>query len=296
MNKGFSGALLASAFILVASAMAIAVAPARAADIPGEFKTGGFAAGCQSYSFNRFTAFEAIEKCAEAGGRVIEFYPGQRLCREEKDAELDHHMSDAQIEKLKAKLAEHGVKAVNYGVVWLGKDEKECRKVFDFAAKLGAYAVTSEPDAEALDLVEKLVKEYDIRLAIHNHPRRLKNPGYRYWDPEYVLSVIRGRDKRVGACADTGHWIRSGVKPIEALRVLRGRIVSSHLKDLNAFSPDAHDVPFGLGVAGIGELLRELERQNFAGNIAIEYEHNWDGSVPEIAQCIGFIRGFGAER
>lgn len=292
MTNGFPGAIITGAFILAASV----ATPAGAAGIPEEFKTGGFAAGCQAYSFNRFTAFEAIEKCAEAGGRVIEFYPGQQLSREEKDAELDHNMSDAQIERLKAKLAEHGLMAANYGVVWLGKDEKECRRVFDFARKIGAYAVTSEPDAEAFDMIERLVEEYDIRLAIHNHPRRIKNPGYRYWDPEYVLSMVRDRDKRIGACADTGHWIRSGVKPMEALRVLRGRIVSSHLKDLNAFSPDAHDVPFGLGVADIAGLLEELERQKFAGNIAIEYEHNWDRSVPEIAQCIGFIRGFGAER
>ncbi len=292
MTNGFRAVFVSGVLILSASASR----PADSAAIPDEFKTGGFAVGCQAYSFNRFTAFEAIEKCAEAGGRVIEFYPGQKLCREEKDAELDHNLSDARIEKLKAKLAEHGVKAVNYGVVWLGKDEKECRKVFDFARKLGVYAVTSEPDAGAFDSIEKLVKEYDIRLAIHNHPRRPKHPAYRYWDPEYVLEAVRGRDKRIGACADTGHWIRSGVKPLDAVKMLRGRIVSSHLKDLNAFSPDAHDVPFGLGVADVPALLEELERQKFEGNIAIEYEHNWDNSVPEIAQCIGFIRGFGAER
>ena len=107
---------------------------------------------------------------------------------------------------------------------------------------------------------------------------------------------MKDRDARIGACADTGHWVRSGLTPVECCRILKGRIISSHLKDLNEKSPQAHDVPFGTGVSDIPAVLDELKAQGFAGNISLEYEHNWEKSVPEVAQCIGFVRGYVARK
>lgn len=260
--------------------------------IPAEYRTGGFAIGCQAYSFNRFTLFEAIEKTAETGGKVIELFPGQKLSKEESGVTVDHNASDATLQKIKDKLKKHGIMAVNYGVVGMPNNEAECRKVFEFAKKMGLPAVTSEPDMETMDLLEKLVKEYDIKVGIHNHPKQDNNPNYKVWDPNYVLSMVKGRDARLGSAADTGHWTRSGIKPVDALRILQGHIISSHLKDLNKFGGDAHDVPYGTGVSDVRGVLTELHRQGFDGNISLEYEYNWDNSVPEIAQCIGYVRGF----
>lgn len=260
--------------------------------IPQENRVGGFAIGCQAYSFNRFTAFEAIEKTAQAGGKVIEFFPGQTLSKENPDLKVDHNASDEVVQKLKEKLQKHGVLAVNYGVVGLPNNEAECRKVFEFAKKMGIRAITSEPSMDAMDVIEKLVKEYDIKVGIHNHPKQENNPDYKVWDPNYVLSMVKDRDARIGAAADTGHWTRSNIKPVDALKILQGRIVSSHLKDLNKFGGDAHDVPYGTGVSDVKAILTELRRQGFDGNISLEYEYNWDNSVPEIAQCIGYVRGF----
>ena len=268
----------------------------RAANpIPADCKTGGYAIGCQAYTFNLFTVFEAIEKTAQAGGKVIEFYPGQKLSKEEPAVKWDHNASAATIQKVKDKLAACGVKAVNYGVVGIPKDEAEARKIFEFAKSLGLYAVTTE-SVDAIDTIEKLVKEYDIKVGFHDHPKRANNPGYRMWDPNYVLSVIKGRDDRIGSCADTGHWVRSGLNPVECLKILKGHIVSSHLKDLNQMGADAHDVPFGTGVSDVPALLNELKAQKFAGNISIEYEYHWENSLPEVGQCIGFVRGYGTAR
>jgi sugar phosphate isomerase/epimerase len=264
--------------------------------IPDEYKTGGFALGCQAYSFHRFTTFEAIEKTAETGGKVIELFPGQVLSKETPDLKVDHNASDEVIAKLKEKLKKHHLIAVNYGVVGLPNNEQECRKVFEFAKKLGLRGVTSEPAPEAMDLIEKLVIEYDITMGIHNHPKQPKNPNYKFWDPNYVLSLVQNRDRRIGSCADTGHFVRSGVKPVDALRILEGRVMSSHLKDLNEFSANGHDVPFGEGVSDIPAILNELRRQHLGGNISIEYEYNVEHSVPEIAQCIGFVRGYTAKQ
>ena len=114
------------------------------------------------------------------------------------------------------------------------------------------------------------------------------------WDPNYVLSVIKGRDARIGSCADTGHWAQSGLKPVDCLKILHGHIISVHLHDMNEMSAKAHDVPAGTGVCDVAGILAELKRQNFAGNVSIEYEYNWKDNVPDAAQCIGFVRGFGA--
>jgi sugar phosphate isomerase/epimerase len=270
-------------------------APLAAEPIPDAFKQNGFAIGCQAYSFNRFSVFEAIEKTAEAGGKVIEFYPGQRLTPDEPKqgakVVLHHNAPEEVIAMVEAKLQQHGVKAVNYGVVG-GKDEAEWRKIFEFAKRLKLYAVTTEDDKK-LDLIEPLVKEFDIRVGIHDHPRRPDNPNYKVWDPHYIVEITRDRDKRIGACADTGHWQTSGLDPLYCIKVLKGRVISSHLKDKTEFGGGQHDVPYGRGVGRMGLVLAELKKQGFEGNISVEYEYNWDHSVPEIKECIDFVRNHG---
>jgi sugar phosphate isomerase/epimerase len=260
--------------------------------IPDEYKTGGFFIGCQAYTFNHYSVFEAIEKTAAAGGKVIEFYPGQKLSPEEPNVKWDHNASPETVQKVKDHLAKYGIKAVNYGVVGIPKEEEGARKIFEFAKTMSLHGVTTE-SVDAIDTIEKLVKEYDIKVGFHDHPKRPNDPNYRMWDPNYILSVVKDRDPRIGSCADTGHWVRSGLKPVDCLRILKGRIISSHLKDLNEMSHGAHDVPYGEGVSDIPGILEELKAQGFDGNISIEYETDWTSSVPEVAQCIGFVRGYG---
>lgn len=285
--------VVGSKYPLRAMAAAFMIATVSfAGPIPDQCRIGGFALGCQAWTFNRFSVFEAIDKTAEAGGKVIEFYPGQKLSPEKSGVLFDHHVSDEVIAMVKARLAERGIKAVNYGVVSIPRDEAGARQVFEFAHKLGLYAVTTE-STDALDVIEKLAREFDIKVGIHNHPRRPGDPNYKVWDPKYVLSLVKDRDPRIGAAADTGHWVRSGLDPLECLKILQGRIVSVHLKDLNERSPDAHDVPYGTGVCHVRALLDELKRQKFAGNISIEYEYDWNNNVGEVAKCIEFVRNYG---
>jgi sugar phosphate isomerase/epimerase len=260
--------------------------------IPDENKTGGFAIGCQAYTFNRFSVFEAIDKTAAAGGKVIEFYPGQKLSPEQPDVKWDHNASDEVMAKVKAKLAERHIVAVNYGVVDIPKDEEGARKVFEFAKNLGLRAITTE-SVPSMDTIEKMVKEYDIQVGFHNHPRQPNNPNYRVWDPWYILSIIKDRDSRIGSCADTGHWQSSGLSPVYCVRVLQGHIISSHLKDKSDFGTAAHDVPYGQGTGDMKRVLDELKKQNFEGNIAIEYEYHWENNVPEVKECIDFVRSYG---
>jgi sugar phosphate isomerase/epimerase len=226
---------------------------------------------------------------------VIEFYPGQRLSKEDGNLKVDHASPevDAVIAKLKAKLAQHGIRAVNYGVVGVSKVEAEARKVFDFAKKMGLYAITTE-SANAIATLEALAVEYDICVAFHNHAGSLDKPDYKVWHPLYIAGLVEGRDARLGACADVGHWTRAGIKPVEALRILKGRIISAHLKDLTEFGVrGAHDVPFGQGKSDIAGVLTELRAQGMKGNLSVEYEFNWEHSLPEVTQCVEFVRNFG---
>jgi sugar phosphate isomerase/epimerase len=232
--------------------------------IPAEYRIGGFAIGCQAYTFNRFTAFEAIEKTESAGGKVIEFYPGQALSPEDRATKMGHEMPAEAIQKLQEKLKKHGLKAV-----------------------------TTE-STDAIDTFEPLVKEFDIRVAFHNHAQQPKNPAYKVWDPKWVADLVRNRDSRIGACADIGHWQTSGIKAVDGLRMLEGRVISLHAKEREQLGHGQRDMIFGTGSTDMGAVLAELRRQKFDGNISCEYEFNWDHSVPDVAQCIGFVRGWSA--
>jgi sugar phosphate isomerase/epimerase len=273
-------------------ALSLAMGVNAGQSIPDTHKIAGFAVGLQAYTFNRFTVFEAIEKTDQAGGKVIEFYPDQPLSPEERTVRWNHRSPDDVIEKVKAKLAQHKVLAVNYGVVG-GKDEAEWRKIFEFAKKLNLYGITTE-DIKNLDIIEKLVKEFDIKVGIHEHGKRANDPSYKLWDPNFVLSLVKDRDARIGACADTGHWATSGLKPVDCIKILKGRVISAHLKDRAEIGRGLPDQVFGTGASDVPGVLAELKAQGFNGNISIEYENNWDHSVPDVAQCIGFIRGWGA--
>jgi sugar phosphate isomerase/epimerase len=281
---------------LAAAGVALTLNVCALQEIPDQYKISGFAIGCQAYTFHKYSVFEAIENTAAAGGRVIEFYPGQKLSPEESGVSFSHNSPPEVIEKVKAKLKKHDILAVNYGVVGLPNNEAECRKVFEFAKTMGLRAVTSEPQPAAMDIIEKLVKEFDIAMAIHNHPKRANDPNYKFWDPDYIMELVGKRDRRLGSCADTGHFARSGIKPVDALKKLEGRVISSHLKDIKPFGPNGADVPFGTGGSDVAGTLDELKRQNFQGNISVEYESNLDKNVPDLGQCIGFIRGYGAAR
>lgn len=261
-------------------------------NIPESHQVGGFALGTQSYTFNRYSVFEAIEMTEKAGGRIIELYRQKVWPDEDDDTRLVPGVSDEVIEAVKQKLAEHDIMAVNYGNIPLPNDEEELRNVFDFAQKLGVKAITSEPSEEAMDLIEEMVKEYGIAVAVHNHPPRPDRSNYRHWDPGFVLSLVEGRDSRVGVCADIGHYVRSDINPVETLKLLEGRIISMHFTDVDQWGADGEDTVAGTGVINLPAVLTELKRQNFGGNISIEYENNWDENITDVAQFIGFVRGW----
>lgn len=245
----------------------------------------GWRLGVQAWTFHHNTLFEAIDNTAALGLHYIEAYPGQKLSKEKPDVLVNEDTPPEVREEIKKKLAASSVKLVNFGCCNLPKDPEQCRKMFEFAKDMGIETLVGEPKEDAFDTIEKLCDEYGINVAIHNHA----NPSH-YWNPDTVLKVCKGRSKRIGACADTGHWARSGLNPVECLKKLEGRIVSFHLKDRNKMGKkETHDVPFGTGVCDVKAILAEVKRQGLKPVFAIEYEYNWGKAMPELEQCVKFF-------
>jgi len=249
----------------------------------------GWRVAVQAYSFNRFTFFEAVDKAASVGIKYIELYPGQTISKDIK-AKTDVNMTPEVMEQVQKKLRDAGVKAVAFGVTGVSGKEQDARKVFDFARKMGIEVIVTEAAPDAFKTLDKLTEEYGIRVALHNHPK----PSY-YWDADTVLKGVEGCSKRIGACADTGHWRRSGLVPLDCVKKLKGRIVSFHFKDLVDEGKGWHDVPWGTGKGDVKGILTELKDQGFKGIFSIEYEYNWDNSVPDIAKCVEFFDKTAAE-
>jgi sugar phosphate isomerase/epimerase len=243
----------------------------------------GWRVGCQAYSFNHFDFFTAVDKTASVGLHYIEAFPGQRIS-DKIDAKMGPELSaDVRKEVLK-KLSDSGVKLVNFGV---GSYD---RAHFEFAKEMGIETLVSEPGLNDFEAIDKLCNEFEINLAIHNHPK--PSP---YWDPEKVLQAVKGRSKRIGSCSDTGHWPRSGLNPVECLKKLEGHIISFHFKDLDKMGPGAHDVPWGTGICDVKAMLTEIHRQGVKAVFSIEYEYNWDNSVPEMIECVAYFDKIAAE-
>ena len=242
----------------------------------------------QCWTFRKFTFFETLEKVKELGVEYLQPYSGQVLSKDTGDVKFGPDLTDEQVKLVKTRLMKHGIMLASYGVVNFENNEASMRKVFDFAKKMGIRTIVTEPSYDDYSLIEKMVREYNINIAIHNHPVPSK-----YARPETVIINVKGRDGRIGACADTGHWMRSGVNPVAALVALDGRITDVHLKDLNEFGDkDAHDVPFGQGKANIHDILAELTLQNYQGYISIEHENpdEVDNPSPSIKKGLDYIK------
>jgi sugar phosphate isomerase/epimerase len=246
----------------------------------------GWHLAVQLYTFRRFTFYEALEMIAGVGVKRVEpcfFLP---LSKEHPGAKTGPSLSPALRKEMKANMAGRGITMPSF-YADLGADGAANRKTFEFARGMGAQTIVAEPPAEAFDGIEKLCEEFLINLAVHNHP---ESPKSKYWRPENVLAVCEGRGKRIGACCDTGHWVRSGLDPVESLKKLEGRIISIHLKDVvESGNPKARDVPLGTGNGNYASVLKELHRQGFKGVMSVEYEHDSEKLVADVAQCLAFV-------
>jgi len=243
----------------------------------------GWKLGAQAYTFRMFTFFEALDKIDSCGLKYVEAFPGQAIGGG-MEGNMDFKMDEAKRKAILQRAKEKGIKIYSFGVV-SPNTEADWEALFQFAKAMGLENITSEPAPNFLPLVSQLADKYNINVAIHNHP----TPS-RYWNPDTVLNAIRGRSKRMGACADIGHWVRSGLDPVECIKKLEGHVIQLHIKDLHEKSREAHDVPWGNGVSNVAGVMQELRRQGFKGLFSAEYEYNWMNSTPDVTASAKYFR------
>lgn len=260
-----AGAIFGSAF---------AVARAEDADAP----YAGFRMGAQSYCFRHFSLDDAIKKYHELGLKHVELFPGH----------ADHSkLSPAEVAELRKKMDGEGLSVDAYGVVGFNKDEAASRRIFEFAKTMGLRSISSSPDPNSFDMLDKLVAEYKIPIAIHNH-----GPHDKWGRPEVLLKAIKDHNPLIGLCADTGHFLRAGVDPVEAIKMLKGRFYGCHVKD---FVDEETEKTAGEGKLNILALMTEARAQKFEGAFSIEYELDEENPVPGIQRGLANIRKAAAQ-
>ena len=243
----------------------------------------GWKVAVQCWTFKEYTFAEALEKIHELGVKYVEAFPGQEIGGGYEGT--THFTADsAAREAMKTLLEKNGLTLVNYGVV-TGHSPEEWDQLFAFAKEMGIETINSEPKPEQMDYVDSLANAYGINVGIHNHPK----PSF-YWSPDTLLKYVEGHSERLGACADVGHWVRSGLDPVECLKKLDGRIKSLHFKDLNEKDRKAHDVVWGTGISDVPAMLQVLKDQGFQGVFSVEYEYHWTSSMPEIKASLENFR------
>lgn len=228
--------------------------------------------GIQLYSLRGYKADEAMKHARDIGFRFVEFYGDM----------FPVNSDAAAIAAMKKKLADLGLTISAHGVNGFGGDAAANRKVFEFAKAAGIPCISADPSPEAFKSLDELVKEFDIRIAIHNH-----GPKHRYNKVVDVLKAIEGHDERIGACADLGHYIRSGEKPTEVIRLLKGRLYGIHLKDFQDMQDVTKGVILGKGHLDVPAVMAALVQTNFPKNgaLSLEYEENPENPLADIRQC-----------
>ena len=255
-----------------AAAGVVGVPLARAALLKPKFTLG-----IQAFSLRKYSLDDALRHTKELGFDAIEFYPKMFPVTD----------SSSEIKAVLQKVRDHGLLISAHGVNKFTTDREANRKIFTFAKQARIKTLTADPIPESFDSLEELVKEFDIRIAIHNH-----GPGHRYNKVIDVLRAIENRDSRIGACADLGHYIRSAERPVEVIRVLKGRLYGIHLKDSAQMQKKSEGVILGKGHLDVPAVFVALAQVGFPdeGALSLEYEKNPENPLNDIRQCVDIAR------
>ena len=237
----------------------------------------GLKMGVTTYTFRKFPLDQTIAMTRQAGVKYISL----------KDVHLPMKSTREQRNQVRKKIEDAGLVLMGGGVIEIKNNETEIRNVFEYAKDAGMATIVCSPAPEALDAVEKMVKEYDLRIAIHNHGPTDK----RYPSPLDVLRMVKDRDARMGACMDVGHTVRIGEDPVVAIEKCAKRLYEFHMKDVTAATAKGTSTEVGKGVIDIVGVLKALLKIKFQYHVALEYEANGDAPMPGVLESFAYMRG-----
>ena len=237
----------------------------------------GLKVGVASYSYSRLPLEAAIQGVRRVGVKYVSI----------KDAHLPLKSTAERRKAVVKKFRDAGITPLSCGVVGMTDDEAQLRNAFEYARDAAIPTIVCKPTRESLSVLDKLVKEFDLRLAIHNH-----GPEDKVWpSPLDVWEAIQKYDERIGVCVDVGHTSRCGVDPVRAIRTCAARLHDVHFKDLSSQEGKSQPVEVGRGVLDIRGMLRALLDIGYKYHVGLEYEKDMKDPIPGVAESIGYIRG-----
>ncbi|HLT06172.1 MAG TPA: TIM barrel protein [Cyclobacteriaceae bacterium] len=244
--------------------------------------------GIALYSFNRYSFPETLDMAKRAGVRLVEGFFFHQLGGEFGSKGLAD-LEQTELGKIKDLL---GMRDLEMRSMYAGGETADdWVRMYQIGEELGLEFLVGEPEPEHWDLIDSLGKASGISMAIHEHARGLS----RFWHPDSVLIALEGRES-FKACGDLGHWVRSGLDPVDCLKKLEGHLLGIHAKDLDEFGAiKANDVKLSTGVIDYKAVVEELNRQDFDGPIYIECEHDWDSNFGDVKYAVDFLNRFKAQ-
>jgi inosose dehydratase len=235
-----------------------------------------FKLGLASYTLRKFNLDDTLAMTKRLGLKYICF----------KDFHLPMDSTPTQIRAVVAKVKEAGLILYGGGVIYM-RNQGQVHQAFDYAKAAGMEVIVGVPAPELLPLVDKKVRQYNIKVAIHNH-----GPGDKvYPTPASVYEKILDLDKRIGLCHDIGHTIRIGSDPIASSQKYADRLLDVHIKDVSEATADGHSVEIGRGVINIPRFLKTLIKIDYSGIVSFEYEKDADDPMAGLAESVGYVRG-----
>ncbi len=232
--------------------------------------------GMASYTFRKFSLEDTLEMTNRVGLKWIAF----------KSMHLPLESTEDEIKAVVAKVKEAGLELYGCGVVYMS-NEDQVHQAFDYAKYADMKVIIGVPEHNLLELVNKKVQEYDIKLAIHNH-----GPGdERYPSAQSAYEKIKDMDPRMGLCIDIGHTKRIGIEPSEDVEMFSDRLHDIHIKDVSEASAKGSSVEAGRGVIDIPKFLRTLLKIKYSGVVSLEYEKDAGDPLPGAAESIGYFKG-----
>jgi len=263
-----------------ALAAAAACVPAKFAEAAPEATATPIRLGLASYTFREFPRAQVIEWMKQLRLTTIN-------CKDVKD-----HLPSTSVEAEQAAIDDykaHGITITAGGTIYFPKDEDDdIRAKFEYAKRAGIKVIVAgDPEAKTLPRIEKFVKEYDIKFAIHNH-----GPEDKIWhSPLDVLKVVKTMDPRMGCCIDIGHTARAGTDIVQAIHEVGPRLFDLHTKDLAKADAKDSQVAVGAGILPIPEIFKALIAIKYKGNVDLEYEINGKDPMPGVIESFAYMRG-----
>jgi len=240
----------------------------------------GLKAGVATYTLRELPIEEAIKATQRVGLKYVS------IKNVKNHIDLSH--SSEERKRRAQMFRDAGITPLSVGNISMKKGEEEIRAAFEFARDVGVSTIVCAPSQDAIPTLDKMVKEFDIKIAIHNHGPEDKAG---FPSPFDAMRAIEGTDKRVGLCIDVGHTARAGVDPADSIIKCQDRLYDVHIKDISALGEKNTPIESGRGILDSKGILAALLKIKYQGLVGFEYEKDGKDPVPGLAESIGYNKG-----